>query len=362
MSEALLVMDQLQNELHTLKSLPMVPWNQANRAQLLERLNQWHAHTKQTQELLHLFQREQLTHTELKEVDVREAETFLQKTGEVLERNIQFEKEKTGRKIDLTEKITTPALGAELEARMHRQWMALQRVHEHAHIALRKNMSPGNPVKGMEGELFSLIRTKDEELRQMKQERDTLKREKFFGPSEKHSLHEMENELHEIVQEFAIQKHAVFDHLEEGKKKLDEYGNHHLHLDHKTRKLEHLVHELAKKHVGLLTLLKKERDFARKLALDMETETTSLRALYAKELLTLEEKKQSIKKEIEGKNTEKIAQLERKTKEQELLIREMDALVREKERQLGRMAEKMPTEKKNTESTIPAKKRMSGIN
>ncbi len=361
MSEALLVLDQLQNELHTLKSLPMVPWNQANRAQLLERLKQWHAHTKQTQELLNLFQMEQLKTPELKEVDVKEAETFLKKTSEVLERNIQFEKDKTNRKIDLTEKVTTPALGAELEARMHRQWSTLQRVHEHAHIALRKSLSNNQPVKGMEGELFSLIRTKDEELQQMKQERDLLKREKFFGPVEKHSINDMENELQELLQEFAIEKHAVFDHLEQGKKKLDEYTNHHMHLDHKTKKLEHLVHELTKKHVSLLTLLKKERDFARKLALDLETETASLRALYSKELLTLEDKKHAMKKEIEEKSMNKVSQLERKTREQEMLIKELDALVREKERQVARMAEKLPTEKKSNES-IPAKKKMSGVN
>jgi hypothetical protein len=339
----------------------MVPWNQANRAQLLERLKQWHAHTKQTQELLNLFQMEQLKVPELKEVEIKEAETFLKKTSEVLERNIQFEKDKTNRKIDLTEKVTTPALGAELEARMHRQWMALQRVHEHAHIALRKTHSTSNPVKGMEGELFSLIRTKDEELQRMKQERDILKREKFFGPTEKYSINDMENELQELLQEFAIEKHAVFDHLEQGKKKLDEFSTHHMHLDHKTKKLEHLVHELTKKHVGLLTLLKKERDFARKLALDLETETASLRALYSKELLTLEDKKHAIKKEIEEKNMNKISQLERKTRDQEMLIKELDALVREKERQVARMAEKLPVEKKNNES-IPAKKKISGVN
>lgn len=362
MSEALLVLDQLQNELNTLKSLPMVPWNQANRSQLVERLKQWHSHTKQVGELLTLLQLEQLKNPVLKDVDVREAETFIKKTSEVLERNIQFEKDKTNRKIDLTEKVTTPALGAELEARMHRQWMTLQRVHEHAHIALRKTFSDTKPSKGMEGELFSLIRTKDEELQKMKQERDLLKREKFFGPTEKHSINDMENELQELLQQFAIEKHAVIDHLENGRKKLDEYGVHHLHLENKTKKLEHLVHELTKKHVSLLTLLKKERDFARKLALDLETETASLRAIYSKELLSLEDQKHAIKREAEEKHVNKVSQLERKTKDQEALIKELDALVREKERQIARMAEKMPMEKKNNESIPNKNKKISGVN
>ncbi|MFH0970892.1 MAG: hypothetical protein V1776_05580 [Candidatus Diapherotrites archaeon] len=358
MTEAMLLLDQLQDELHKIKNTPFIPWNQANRTQLVEKLHQWHAHTKQAGELLTLLQLEQLKYAQLKEVDVREAETFIKKTGEMLERNIQFEKDKTKRKIDLTEKITTPALGAEIEARMHRQWMALQRVHEQFNIALRKSMNDEHPVKGMEGELFSLIRTKEDEIQKIKQERDVLKREKYFGPNEKYSLTDMENELHELLQQFAIEKHAVFDHLELGKKKIDEYANHHMHLENKTKKLEHLVSELQKKHLNILTMLKKERDYARKLAMDLETETASVRALYSKELLTLEDKKHAIKKEIEEKHAQKIFQLEKKVKEQESLLKELDALAREKERQIQRMAEKMPFEK--NKETIKTK-RPSGV-
>jgi uncharacterized coiled-coil protein SlyX len=356
MSEAILLLDQLQDELHTFKSLPLIPWTQANRAQLVERLKQWDTHTKQVRELLNLLQLEQLKTPALKDVDVREAETFVKKNHDVLERNLQFEKDKTNRKIDLTEKVTTPALGAELENRLHRQWMVLQRVHEHFHIALRKSMNDSQPVKGMEGDLFSLIRTKDDEINKVKQERDQLKREKYFGPNEKYSLTEMENELQELLQQFAVEKHGLFDHLESGKKKLDEYANYHMHLENKTKKLEHLVHELTKKHVGILTLLKKERDFARKLALDLETETATLRALYSKELLSLEDTKHSIKKEIEEKHAQRIMQLEKRANDQESLIKELDALVREKERQLSRMENKSPLEKKPNETLSRPKK------
>ncbi len=359
MSETRLVLDQLQDELHKLKSAPLIPWNQANRAQLIEKLHEWHTHTQHVGELLTLLQIEQLKNAALKDVDVREAETFVKKTGEMLERNIRFEKDKNNRKIDLTEKITTPALGAEIEARMHRQWMALQRVNEHMHIALRKSYADEKPVAGMEGDLFSLIRVKEEELQKIKGERDQLKREKYFGPTEKYSLTEMENELHELMQEFTINKHDVFSHLENGKKKIDEYAQHHTHLEHKAKKLEHLVHELQKKHITMLSMLKKERDHARKIALDMESETASLRAMYSKELLSLEDRKHAIKKESEAKHAQTIAQLERKTREQEALIREMDAMVREKERQIGRMAEKMPAEKKEVEAAKA--KRTSGI-
>ena len=359
MTEALLLLDQLHDELSKFKALPFVPWEQANRGQLVERLKQWHAHTKQSKDLLSLLQLEQLKHPSLKGINLREAETFLVKTDEVLARNLSFEKDKTNRKIDLTEKVTTPALGAELEARMHRQWLTIHRAHEQLSIALRKSFGGDTTTaKAMEGELFNLVRTKEDEIQTLKQERDTLKREKYFSPTDKYSLTEMENDLQELLQRFAIEKHGLYDHLEQGKKKLDEYSTHHMHLDHKAKKMEQMVHELQKKHIGITSVLKKERDFARKLAMDLESETAGTRALYAKELLTLDEKKHALKQEAEDKHAQKISLLEKKVREQELVIRELDAIAREKERQVARLAEKLP-EKERKEVLTRTKKMVS---
>ncbi|MBM3282008.1 MAG: hypothetical protein FJY86_01545 [Candidatus Diapherotrites archaeon] len=358
MTEALLLLDQLHDELSKFKALPFVPWEQANRAQLVERLKQWHDHTKQSKELVTLLQLEQLKHPEMKSINLREAETFLVKTDEVLARNMNFEKDKTNRKIDLTEKIHTPALGAELEARMHRQWLTLHRAHEQLAIALRKTLSTNTSAKAIEGELFNLVKTKEEEIQNLKNERDQLKREKFFTNNEKYSLTEMENDLQDLLQRFAIEKHALYDHLEQGKKKLDEYSTHHMHLDHKTKKLEQMVNELQKKHVGISTVLKKERDYARKLALDLEGEAASIRATYAKELLTLDEKKHALRQEVEEKHAQKIALLEKKVREQEHIIRELDAIAREKEREVARLAEKIP-EKERKELVTRTKKMVS---
>lgn len=358
MTEAILLLDQLHEELAKFKALPFVPWEQANRAQLVERLKQWQDHTKQSKELLSLLQLEQMKHPELKGINLREAETFILKTDEVLSRNLSFEKDKTNRKIDLTEKVTTPALGAELEARMHRQWLAIHRAHEQLAIAVRKSFGNETTSKGMEGELFNLVRTKEDEIQNLKHERDTLKREKYFSPTEKYSLTEMENDLQELLQRFAIEKHGLYDHLEQGKKKLDEYSTHHMHLDHKAKKMEQMVHELQKKHIGISTVLKKERDFARKLAMDLESETATTRALYSKELLALDEKKHAIKQEIEEKHQQKISLLEKKVREQDGIIRELDAIAREKERHVARLAEKLP-EKERKEITQRARKMVS---
>lgn len=358
MTEALLLLDQLHNELSKFKSLPFVPWEQANRAQLVERLKQWQDHTRQTKELLTLLQLEQLKHPEMKNINLREAETFIQKTDEVLSRNLSFEKDKTNRKIDLTEKVTTPALGAELEARMHRQWLSLHRAHEQLSIAMRNVLGNNVNAKAIEGELFNLVKTKEDEIQNLKHERDTLKREKYFSPTEKYSLTEMENDLQELLQRFAIEKHGLYDHLEQGKKKLDEYATHHMHLDNKAKKMEQMVHELQKKHISIATVLKKERDFARKLALDLESESAAIRAMYSKELLTLEEKKHAIKQEIEEKHQHKLSTLEKKVTQQEHIIRELEAIAREKEREVARLAEKLP-EKERKEIVTRTKKMVS---
>ncbi|MDZ4256063.1 MAG: hypothetical protein U1C71_00495, partial [archaeon] len=262
MGESVLLLEQLHDELSAFKELPQIPWHQTNRAALIERLKAWHTHTKRTREIISLLQREQLMNPMLKGMDLHELERELSKNMDVLHRNIRFEEDKHARKIDLTQKITTPELGMELDARMHRQWLKLLRTQEHVQIALRNGMESPLTAQAMEGEIFSLIKTKDQELQSITKERDQLKREKYFGPHEKYSLTEMENDLQELLQTFAIQKHALKDHLDQGKKKLDEYAVQHEHLHHKTMKLEHLVTELTKRHIGILSVLKKERDFA----------------------------------------------------------------------------------------------------
>ncbi len=349
MSDALLALEQLDEELKRVKALPLVPWHSASRGMLVSRLEEWRAHTRQAKELLKLLQLEQLKNPELKGISLQEVEKTLTQNETILTRNIAFEEDKKSRKIDLGEKLHVPELGTDLENKIHRQWLSLHRVREQVTIQLRRADGMETGAKELEERLFGMLKTKEEELNVLKRERDQLKRDKFFGANEGRSLTEMENELQELLQQFAVEKHAVFDQLEQSKKKLDEFSLHHAHVGERTKKLEHLVHELTKRHVDVLSSLKKERDFARKLALDLETETAQLRALYSKELLTLEEKKHALRKEAEDTFRRQITELQQKSQRQEANLREMDSLVREKERQLQRMAEKVPTE----ENTIP---------
>ncbi len=348
MGNALLLLDQLHEELGKAKSLPYIPWQQANRTMLVSRMKEWQSHTKQAKELIHLLVREQLQDPTLKEIQVGEVQELLHQNDTVLARNIQFEEDKLKtKKLDLSENISVPTTGSEWDARMHQQWLSLNRLTERMQLILRKTEHAETNTKELETKLFGLLKTKEVELEQLKKERDGLKREKYFGMPLKKSSIEMENEMQELMHSFAVERHVVGDHLERSKKKLEEYTVNHSQMENKIRKLESLVHELTKKHVEIQGILKAERDYARKVAIDLESETASLRALYSKELLHLEENKHRIKREEREKLESKLQEMETQTKEQRLHLKELEALLREKERQVARMTEKTPQENKN---------------
>lgn len=352
MSNALLLLDQLHEELGKAKALPFIPWQQTNRIALVSRLKEWHVHTKQAKDLVQLLIREQIQHPNLKEIQVGEVNEILHQNDAVLTRNIAFEEEKLkSKKIDLSENITVPTLGSEMDARMHQQWLSLHRLTERMQLVLRKTEHAETNTKELESKLFGLLKTKETELEQLKKERDVLKREKFFGNTTKKSHIEMEEEMQGLMHDFAIERHVVGDHLEQSRKKLEEYAANHAQMENKIKKLEHLVHELTKKHIEIQGILKTERDFARKVALDLESETAALRATYAKELLNLEETKHRIKREEREKVESKLQEMETQTKSQRAHISELESLLREKERQVARLAEKLPKEKE--EATTP---------
>jgi hypothetical protein len=352
MSNALLLLDQLHEELGKAKALPFIPWQQTNRQALVSRLKEWHIHTKQAKDLVQLLIREQIQNPELKEIQVGEVHELLHQNDAVLARNITFEEEKLkNKKLDLSESITVPTLGSEMDARMHQQWLSLNRLTERMQLVLRKTEHAETNTKELESKLFGLLKTKETELEQLKKERDVLKRDKFFGNTTKKSHIEMEQEMQELMHDFAIERHVVGDHLTQSRKKLEEYSANHTQMENKIKKLEHLVHELTKKHVEIQGILKTERDFARKVAMDLESETATLRATYAKELLNLEENKHRIKREEREKLENKLQEMESQTKAQRAHISELEALVREKERQISRIAEKAPSEKREENSS-----------
>ncbi len=353
MSNALLLLDQLHEELGKAKALPFIPWQQTNRHALVSRLKEWQNHTKQAKELVQLLLREQIQNPELKEIQVGEVHELLHQNDAVLSRNLTFEEEKLrSKKADLSEGITVPTLGSEMDARMHQQWLSLNRLTERMQLVLRKSDHNETTTKELESKLFGLLKTKETELEQLKKERDSLKREKFFGNTTKKSHIEMENEMQELMHDFAVEKHVVGDHLQTSRKKLEEYTTNHTQMENKIKKLENLVHELTKKHIEIQGVLKSERDFARKVAMDLESETASLRATYAKELLHLEENKHRIKREEQEKVEVRTHEMESLLNEQRSHIKELEALVREKERHVARLTEKMPQEKLESDSTI----------
>ena len=80
-------------------------------------------------------------------------------------------------------------------------------------------------------------------------------------------------------------------------------------LIEKAQNTEELQYTFSKKSLDLLKEMKKERDYAKKVALDVEQETMKMRGDYTRQLLGLEDAKQDMKQKIKERYDNEIREL-----------------------------------------------------
>ena len=90
----------------------------------------------------------------------------------------------------------------------------------------------------------------------------------------------------------------------------------------------------SEKTSELIAMLKKERDYAKKIVLDIEHETLQLRSTYSKELLNLEEEKARAKNDAYDKFREKSVRQDAELNEKKELIGHMREAVEAKEEKI----------------------------
>ncbi len=251
----------------------------------------------------------------------------------VLEANISMEHKKKIRQelINERETIEVPDLYSALQQKILTISLKMRYNIDKARTFLIARKTPvmqkGSTAKG----LLEALQRKEEELDEMKQQHVELKRKSYFGNVSEKSVVETEVELNELDKKLS-------EAVNETKKSLKTHFAQISYVEGSFTQLKKQVEELednhttfAQKSIELIKELKKERDFARTIALEVEQDTIHKRSEYTKELMGLEEKKVEIEEKIKSRYEKELNAMKKGLDEKNVSLKNAQKLIEQLE-------------------------------
>lgn len=196
------------------------------------------------------------------------------------------------------------------------------------------------PVQGRSAHrnVLELLERKEEELQRLKEQYEELRNRSFLGFGEQ-TAPDLEHELNEIARRLEAEGALLGAALKQQSAQIENLANAQSELGHKMGVFEEMGARHAAKASELATMLKKERDYAKKIVLDIEHETLQLRNTYSRELLALEETKARAREEIKEKARGRVEQLEHELGENKNLLEQFRKIAHEKEEKIQKLGE-----------------------
>jgi len=256
----------------------------------------------------------------------------------VLEANISMEKKKKLRQELVNEKepVEVPDLYSALQQKI--LTMSLKARYNadkvRTFLAVRKIpfVKKGSTAKN----LLEVLQRKEDELSELKQKNVELKRKTFFGLTQEKSIAEIETELNEMDKKLAETVSETKKSLKTHLSQINYVEGSFIQLKTKIEGIENMHSTFTKKSIELIRELKKERDFAKTLALEIEQDTLHTRSEYTKQLLELEEKKQNIEERLKEKYDKDLSSLKKQFDEKNIALRNSHKLIEQLEEEIKR--------------------------
>ncbi|HIH21529.1 MAG: hypothetical protein QT12_C0012G0005 [archaeon GW2011_AR21] len=259
-----------------------------------------------------------------------------------LKRNLQFEQEKASRTTaftEISEKGEVPETYSAVEEKAKKALLNLRYFAEKASVSLHAEKKAFTGSRQAQ-DVLQLLRLKDQELEALKKKHNSIMAQGLLARVEEQTTADIEEQLNKTAQSLEVASSEVQKISLENKGSIERLEKSQAVLEQKIRQLDELLSKFMSKSLETITMLKKERDFARKFALDLEHETTSLRQTYANELLGLQEHKMQLQKEMQQNFVQKTKGLETELKQKSEFLEHFKKLVEEKEAELRLLKEK----------------------
>ncbi|MFH1224203.1 MAG: hypothetical protein V1676_00180 [Candidatus Diapherotrites archaeon] len=205
---------------------------------------------------------------------------------------------------------------------------------ERAGIATRKR--EGSPMRGRSAHrnVLELLEKKEDELQDIRGKYEELRRKSYFGTLEENTSADIEKELNSLGRGLEAAGSMLGTEIEGQRKQLEDLIRGYDILEHRMRAIDEMNGQHMAKTFELITLLKKERDYAKKIVLDIEHETLQLRNAYSRELLALEDAKVRAREEAAEKAGGRVAAMQRELADRNNLLKRFEEMLEDREEKI----------------------------
>ncbi|MBN2067541.1 MAG: hypothetical protein JW744_03675 [Candidatus Diapherotrites archaeon] len=267
----------------------------------------------------------------------------LEKLLKLLKRNLEMEKGKrsTAKTANELDKEETPELYADLQHKILASLLKARYALEKTTIFLRRQGFEPITDKSTAKQVMEVLSRKEEELQELREKYENIRKRSYLGYFEEGTVADLEQELGDLAKRMALSANELGKSISFHRSQIEYIENSYAELKQKLDSLEELFSQYSEKSEELIKSLKKERDYAKKIVLDVEHETLQLRNTYTREMLNLQETKLAVKREAERKFSEEIKKLARQLSEQQDLARHFRKVAEDKLKKEHELEEKV---------------------
>ena len=264
----------------------------------------------------------------------------MEKEMVVLKRNLDFERKKKPVAEDLLKPEEYKEHYSALEQKILSLLMKTRYLLERTRLRAKKLEISPMQEKSTAHNLLDLLAKKESEIEDLKHKYGEARKQALTGVSILEDSATLEQEMNALARKLEVQQNDLEKSYFESEKGLESMQRSNIMLRKEVRGLQQLSSNYFSKNFELITLLKRERDYAKKIVLDIEHETLQLRSAYSKELLSLEETKATARREAEEKFLLRLKKVERENEQKQQLIEQLQTMLQDREKKLSELEEK----------------------
>ena len=267
-------------------------------------------------------------------------------TLQVLDNNFRLEKQKnsTVSASNIFESQGNTELYADLAARVQTLLLRARYMSERLNVfAARQSTSPLKE-KGTARQIMDLLQAKEKEIEELRGKYEDIRKRSYLGYLQERTSVDLEQEIGVLSMKMGAVSAELRKEISLHRNQLEYIENSYSELKQRLEELDENFSLYSEKSADLIAMLKKERDYAKKVVLDVEHETLQLRNTYTNEMLSLQENKLKVKKEAEAKLGREIILLKKELREKGEMLSSFKKLAEDKagkEKELEKKVDKL---------------------
>ncbi len=254
----------------------------------------------------------------------------------IIESNIIMEKKKKLRQemVNALESVDVPDLYSSLQQKILSLSLKLRYNIDRIKNFLSARKMPFVKKGSTAKHLLDALSMKEQELNELKQKSLELKRKSYFGNVTEKTIADIESELHEMDKKLNETVTETSKSLKTHFAQINYVEGSFIDLKKRVEEIDATHSQFSKKALEVIRELKKERDFAKTLALEMEHETHSRRNEYTKQILSIEEKKNAIEERLAEKHDKETEHIKRQLEEKSAALKHAHKLIEKLENEV----------------------------